>query len=478
MKLLSRVSSAIRWLTIGKACSQAISWLFTILTIRLLTPEDYGLLALASVIYAFAVLFQELGLRLHIVQMRELDLDLVRAIYGLSLVFNVVLAALVIISAPLTAWFFGDDRITAIVLALSSVLLIGAFATVPDAMFAREMDFRTITIIDIAVSILSAVTTVALAYLGFGVWALVSGMIVNCAARTAALVLLQKTKVRPSLQFLRLTETIRFGAYMTGQRVVWMAYSCLDRVLLGRLYDPAVTGLYSVAGELANLPLAKLSAIVQLTAFAGLARTTHDEEMFRRYLIKGLSLVAIIGFPVGFGISAVAPELTALLFGDRWAGVDVLVAILALIVPFRLISGPLTESLNACNRPGAAFRVTVVLGVAVCAGVAIGVSWGPIGVAIGWLVGYLLGFAASAVMTARLHQLSWSALPIAIVKPMIAATAMLVATWQLRRLVDVDFPSVGGLAITVAAGAAVYATLIFILAKREVLLLRESLMRQ
>jgi teichuronic acid exporter len=477
MDVADRVRSGVKWLAFGKFGSQAVTWTFSILTLRLIAPDDYGLLAMASIFILFLALFQELGLRVRLVQLLELDREYVRAVYGMSVLTNVVLASLLIAGAPLIAALFAEPRLTAVVMVLAGQFVISSLAVIPDAMIRRNLDFRAMAAIEIAQGLAAASAALALAWYGFGVWALVAATIVGTSVRTVGLIWVSPFRALPSFRFKGMQETLLFGGHVTGQRVLWWAYTSFDKFLLGRMFDVHTVGLYSVAQHLAHLPLEKMGSTVATASFAGLSRVAGDPPTFRTYLLKGLALLSIVGVPVFLGIAVVAEDLVPLLLGAKWASVAPIVTMICLVMPLRMLNGPLVESLNSVGRPALGMAMTGVTAISVIAGVAIGIRWGAMGVATAWGVAFALSFVGTTIYMLRRLGVSVVGFLRAVLPSVIAGVIMVCVVKLARGHIGPPVPSLPSLLASIVIGATVYVGTIALIDRSGLRLVRGMIRR-
>ena len=137
MTLRSQVLSGVRWTASVRLVSQAITWAMTLLVVRLLTPVDYGLLAMATVFVAFLTMFSELGLGPAVIQRRDVDVPMLKRVFGVILVIHVSLTLLLMIAAPWIAQFYREPRVSPVVRVLSLQFVIAALGVIPDAMLQR-----------------------------------------------------------------------------------------------------------------------------------------------------------------------------------------------------------------------------------------------------------------------------------------------------------------------------------------------------
>ena len=216
MSLRSRALSGLRWTATARLASQAISWAITLVVIRLLTPGDYGLLAMATVFVALLAMFSEFGLGAAVVQQANIDEHLLRRVFGVILVIHFSLAILLALAAPLIADFYGEPRVVPVVRVLSLQFVLAAFAVVPDAQLQRRMEFRTRSLLDLSGAIVNSFTTLAMALAGAGVWALVAGSLLGQAWKTLGINWFSPFLRSPEFSIKGMRPLITFGGHITA----------------------------------------------------------------------------------------------------------------------------------------------------------------------------------------------------------------------------------------------------------------------
>jgi O-antigen/teichoic acid export membrane protein len=461
MDVAEKIRSGARWLGAAKFVTQLYTWVLTVMTMRLLVPEDYALMSMAGVFLAFIVQFEELGLRVKLVQMKDYSLEYARTVYGLVLLTNFALVAALIAASPFIAEFFKQPSLIAIIIALALGMLISAMGSIPDALIKRQLDFRSLAIIDVTRAVVASTLTLVLAAMGYGVWSLVLSSLIGNVVNTAGLMFASPFRATPLFKFAGMRDTLQFGGLVMLQRLVWWAYTGLDSLLIGRFYPAQALGIYGTAGTLATLPLQKVGSILNVLSFTGLSRVNQDLEMFRHYLRRATKLVSLVLFPTFFGIAAIANEFTPVLLGDRWNGLGDIAAILALSAPARCISSVVTESLNSLGKPHLHLHCMIVTAVLFAAGIIAGMPFGLNAIAAGVVVASVAACFHNANLVAKQVEMPLSQLLIGMWQPTVAGLVMLVAIFVLRPLVPIAFPTLAGLVTSVAFGAAIYGGFIF-----------------
>ncbi|MBI3776437.1 MAG: oligosaccharide flippase family protein, partial [Gammaproteobacteria bacterium] len=193
----ARVLYALAWSAAGRFGSQLISWLITILVIRILTPDDYGLIAMAAVLISFLIAVNDLGLDAVLVQKQDLSPSDREHIFGVVIAINVILFGLLTLTAPWIAGFYNEPRLTAIIGALAFQFLFHMFDTLPQSRLERDLAYKGRSIVDMVSALTGSVATITLALLDFGVWALVWGSLTTTAIRTIGLNLTSPCLVWP-----------------------------------------------------------------------------------------------------------------------------------------------------------------------------------------------------------------------------------------------------------------------------------------
>ena len=392
MQVGKKVVSGFRWLAIGKIAGQVVTWAVTIYVIRILTPEDYGLMAMAMVVIGFLALFDELGMGAAIVQQETLDDNMVAQVFGLVIVINFSAFALLIAISPLIADFFGEPRLIEITWALALQFPLLAIQIIPDAIIRRRMQFQKKSIVNFVAMVASSFATLGLAIAGYGVWALVLGSVTTAAIRTIGYIIAARYFCVPVFSFSGLGRAVKFGTQVTGERVLWFIYSQADIFLVGRILGKELLGYYSVAIHLASLPMTKLGAIVNEVSFVGFSRIQSDPEEVSQQFLKATKVITVFAFPVFFGISSVAPEIVSSILGDTWTMSAEPLLILSLVIPLRMLDLVVPTALIGTGRADVSVTNAAIAAVILPLSFLIGLNWGIVGVCYAWLIGYTIYF--------------------------------------------------------------------------------------
>jgi O-antigen/teichoic acid export membrane protein len=457
-----RIVASLLWLGSASAFGQVVSWASTVLVIRLLSPDDYGLMAMAVLSIVFLITIGDLGIGAVIVQTPALDRPRLRALFGLTLVTYLAAAVIAFAGAPLMAAFFAEPRLVPLVHVLSGCFVFLALYALPQALMVRALEFDRKARVEMATAIVASVVGIALALTGWGVWALVGAMLAGHATRAVGFQLMRPCLFLPVLSLAEVRGSVHFGSWVTLDRILWFAYTNLDVAIAGRALGGTVLGVYSVALSLASLPLAKVMSLVTEVSFSALSRIQGDRERAARGMLRSLESVSLLAFPSFFGMATLAEELIAVVLGAKWAGAVVPFQILCFAFAFRAVGLLFAPALLAAGKPRLAVENNALTLGGVAVALAIGVQWGVIGLCVGWVVGYIPVFCVTAHRTLRALEIpAW---PVArtIGFSLTAAVAMAVALDVVRGVVDATLPPAAALPCLVFLGASVYGVLVLI----------------
>lgn len=362
----------------------------TMVLARLLTPADFGLIAMVTAITGFVVMFKDAGLSMATVQRKDITHEQVSTLFwinvGLSALVMMVIAAL----APAIAAFYAEPRLVWITLALAGTMLFGGLTVQHQALLRRQMRFKALAIIEIVTMAFGIAVAIGMAALGFGYWSLV-GAVAGSAMGNAVLVW-GLCDWRPGLAKRRsgVRPMVNFGINATGASFLNYIGSNLDNVLIGWWSGAASLGLYTKAYGLLTLPLRQVSGPLGGVAIPALSRIADDEPRYRRAFISINTQMLALSVPaVVLGI-VFAVDLLTLLLGSKWEAAGRLFGILGfagLILPFWNATGWAWVSQARMKEHLHFHCIDTMFKVA---SIVIGLYWGVEGVATGVAIRYYL----------------------------------------------------------------------------------------
>ncbi|KMQ50689.1 polysaccharide biosynthesis protein [Chitinispirillum alkaliphilum] len=367
----------------------------TVVLARLLSPQDFGLLAMVLALTGFFVIFKDMGLSDATVQSEKINHAQVSTLFWLNLLFGVLIFISAIVISPFVAWFYGEPRLLPITI-ISSVSFVFAGISIQHlALLRRNMKFSNIAVVEIGASVLSITVAISMALGRFGIWALVARPLVLALFKAVGMWLFCAWRPGLPRRNSGVRSLIRFGANTTGFYLINYFSRNLDKVLVGWAVGPVVLGFYHKAFHLFVLPVNQFSIPLQSVAVTTLTKLRNDPQQYKRYFLKALALLAFIGMPMSAYIASVGDMLILIMLGESWMGAADIFAVFGLGAGMQIIyaaQGWLHVSLGRADRWfrwgifGSFCTVLFFLG---------GLRFGAVGVAAGYTLSlYVLTFPA------------------------------------------------------------------------------------
>ncbi|HEX8694379.1 MAG TPA: lipopolysaccharide biosynthesis protein [Longimicrobium sp.] len=446
----------IAWTGGVKWASQLLTWASTLVVARILTPEDYGIVGMATVFVGLVTMVSEFGLGAAVVVLRGLDPGQVRQINALSVLLGVASAALVCAAAVPLSRFTGTPELVGVLLVMSLGFVVAGFRTVPDAVLQKELAFRTLALMEGVGAIVMALVTVLLALAGAGYWTLVGGTLFG-GLLSAGMAVARRPHgfARPRLSAVR--QAVTFSGQLLVARLSWYLYSNADFMVVGKALGERALGAYTLAWSLASIPIGKVSATILRVTSAFFAAVQDDRAALRRYLLTITEGVALVTFPMTLGLALVADDLVLLALGEKWRGAILPLRLLALYASIRSVTPLLPQVLTAVGDVRFTMRNNVTAALLLPLAFVLGTRWGTTGVAAAWMLAHPLVLAPLFARVFRRLELSPAAYLRAL-GPAASGCALLGAcVWAAARLAPAAWPLWALFAAQVAAGAAGYA---------------------
>ncbi len=454
------VVSGIRWSGAIQFIGESVRIVVSVILARLLAPEDFGLLAMASVVTGFLVLFQYMGARGVIIQRKELPPDLVNSLFVLNLAFGFIIALGLILGASALAMLYKNSEVAPVIRVLGMAFIITSTGMVPGSLLARNMRFDLIARVRFIEVAVYGAAAIILAYSGWGVWALVAASLISSVASTARLWMVSDWRPSWTFNWAEVKKVIGYSLNLTGSSIVeYTAYN-VDRFIIGRWLGSALLGHYSIANRFCLLPLDTIAPVLMRVLFPALSRIQDDVAQLQKIFLRACGGIAFITLPLMTGLCIVAGPFVLAVLGLKWKPVIPILMLLSPIGIFRSVSAPANGVLLSTGRSDWLFRVTLITGITVTGSIFCGLSWGIIGVASAYAIVMVPLTYLRFAVALRLIELRFSDL-LGSLRPYIIATAIMAGLVLACRLMleNIGFESYLVLVICVLLGIVIYASL-------------------
>jgi teichuronic acid exporter len=456
-ELRTPVISALRWTALSRLLMQVATWSATVVAIRLLSPTDYGIVTVATLLSSYLVLLGEAGFGSAIVQRQVRDPSLLALVFSFLLISGSILAVVVYFTAPLVAWFFEEPRAVGVMrlAALQFVLL--PLGTVPDAQLRMDMRFKEFGIANFVGAITSAVSVVCLALVDAGPYSLIGALLISQAARVSVMQWFARSPIGLSLDFSRLRGLARYSALIVVERSVWFWYTEFDNIVVARLLGTGLVGTFSVAKSVIQAPLDRISEVVNSVTFPAFSRMQHQGGQLSEAFLKSVRIGSYLVFPLFWGLGAVSEPLVELAFGEKWRAAILPMQLLTFAMPLRTLQAISTPVIHAIGRPDVSLVYTTTSAVVMLPLMIVGVlKFGIAGAAGSWAVGFPVLYALSVRLFSKPLGLRSRDIWLVLVRPAFGALVMVLLVAFVCEGLLADTPSIIRLVSGILVGAAAY----------------------
>lgn len=419
--------SAVRWTAIARFSGQLCTWIVTIYVIRILSPADYGLMAMAMVLTSLLFLINNIGLDSVLIQRPNLDNEARSKIFGTVIFTNATCFVIMLAAAEPLAGFYGEPRVADLTRVLALQFLILVFEALPQSALERELDFKKRSIVEFVTMVAASLVTLVLAVTGAGVWSLVIGHLTGMLSRIVGLNLIAKALCKPSWPFRGMKDMLQFGGFVSVDKILWFVFAESDKFIGGKVLGKELLGFYSVSNHLASLPINKIAGLVSSVAFPAFSKVHMEMDKVRHYLNKAVRVMSLFAFPVFFGMSSVADGAVQLILGDKWVGAVLPLKILALVMPVRMISTVMPPLLWGVGKPGISAGNFLISSIIMVPAFIFGVQYGPTGLAVAWALAYPVVFLITTIRVCGAIGGAATDLLSAMGRPVLASAVMYLA---------------------------------------------------
>jgi PST family polysaccharide transporter len=381
----------VAWTGAATWVAQALTWISTLVVVRLLTPDDYGLVALAGVYLGLITVLSEFGIGTAVITLRDLTRRQVAELNTIAMGFALVALVFSLLAAGVVATFFASPRLVEVIWVMSLMLILGAIASVSNARLQKELHFRFLAQAQIIQALTSALATLLLALVGSGYWALALGPAAGQLVFTAMVATRMPTGYAwPTAA--SLGPVMKFSRQVITERMAWYGYTSSDKLVIGRWIGEVSTGLYAVASTFGMLAVEKVTVLMLRVAPAVFSAVQHDAAALRRYLLTMTEAVAVVTFPISIGMALVAEDLVPLMLGPQWVEAIAPLQLLAIYGAFQSVSPLLNRVLAVIGETRFNMNVALVTLFLLPFAFMGATRWGLTGVAAAWLLVPIIQF--------------------------------------------------------------------------------------
>jgi len=406
--------------TIGRRAGRGIFWNFltyglgragvlltTSILARLLSKDDFGLVAIAVVAINYFGVIKDLGLGVALIQRREDVNEAANTVFTINIILGFFLSAAIIPFAPLFAGYFNNPMIIPVLRWLGASFAINALGSVHNIWLMRELDYRRKFIPDMGNTVVKILVSIGLAFGGFGVWSLVFGQILGALASVVLVWIILPWRPRLTLNKKITASLLKFGRSIIGGDILTVVIDSLDYIIVGRLFGLAQLSVYTLAYRLPEMLVIGNLWVLGAVIFPTFSSIQDRPDEMRRGFLTSVRLIALIIVPICLGLVIAADPIVRVLFGNQWLDVIPLLRVLAIYAWVYSLGYHIGDIYKAIGRPDILLKLTIFTLIILAPAMLIGSRFGLLGIAWGHLIAVLIRRIVSLRIATRFIDVSF-----------------------------------------------------------------------
>ncbi len=351
MSLKKKAIKGVMWTILESWGRRIFSYIVFFTLARLLVPEDFGLIALATSFISFASIFINGGFTTALVQHSKIDPEHLDTAFWTNLALGLMFALITLGISGLIAELYHQPELKLVICWLSLTFILNAFKQVQEAILTRQLRFKVLAIRSLSVSFVGGIAGVTSAFCGLGVWSLVLQQLVGEFLN--AIVLWQASNWRPGFNFSikHLKELFVFGVNIIGISFFNFVNTNSDNLLIGYFLGPKELGYYTLAYKVFQLFLQLVSSLSQQVVFPVLCKIQTQKERLKSAFYDIIQLTSLLSFPVFLGLVVLTPEIVSVMFGENWMPIIPVMRILGFVGILHSVYSIKVSLITAMGKP-------------------------------------------------------------------------------------------------------------------------------
>lgn len=405
--LKQQTKKGLYWSALGNFANQGMRFAFGIILARLLSPDAYGVIGMLSIFMCIVSTFIDCGFSQALISKQNRT----QADFSTEFWFNIGVGIagyfILFLSSPLIADFYNMPILSPILKVIGLGIVINSLCVVQSAQFAIQLDFKTPAKISVFTQMVSGIVGIALAYCGWGVWALVFQQVGSSLFNAILLWILAGW--RPTVEFSKdsFNYLWSYGSKVLGASLIQQVYDNLYPLVIGKFFNASQLGLYSRANGFATLPSTNLSSILGSVTFPVLSKLNNDKDKLIAVYVKMIRCTSFLVFPLMIGMAAVAGSLVKLLLNPQWNGCIIMLQILCFALIWQPLSFLQINLLKVIGRTDIILKLEIMKRSVGLITIFVSIPFGVIGMCWGFALFYIYSFTLNTFFTSKTLQISF-----------------------------------------------------------------------
>lgn len=401
------IINSLLWKLMERSGVQGIQFILQIVLARLLTPDDYGIIALIAIFIVIANVFVQSGFNTALIQNKDSNDDDFSSVFYLSFFVATILYIILFLTAPTIANFYGVKQLVPVVRVLAITLFFGAFNSIQNAIIAKTMQFKKLFFSSSIAITISGILGIILAYSGFGVWALVAQQLLNQIIIVIVLLIILKWYPKLVFSFKRIKILFRYGWKLLLSSLIDTIYMNIRSLIIGKIYHPAILGFYNRGDQFPQIIVSNINGAIQSVMLPALSNEQENKEKVKNMVRRAIVTSSFIIFPMMIGLAVVAEPVVKILLTDKWLACVPFMQIFCISYALWPIHTANLQAINALGYSNIYLKLELIKKIVGTVILVISLFFGVYAIAIGTLVNGIISTFINAYPNKQLLNYSY-----------------------------------------------------------------------
>lgn len=379
------VMSNFLWRFAERCGAQGVAFIVSIVLARILAPDTFGTIALVTIFTTILNVFVDSGLANALIQKKDADDIDFSSVFYFNIFVCLLLYAGVFLAAPVIAGFYNDSELIPVIRVLSLTLVISGIKNVQQAYVSKTLQFKRFFFATLGGTIGAAIVGIAMAYMGFGVWALVAQQVFNATVDTVILWLTVKWRPKAVFSFSRLKGLISYGWKLLASALLDTVYNNVRQLIIGKMYSSADLAYYNKGKQFPTAIITNVNTAIDSVLFPVISAKQDDTEKVKSMTRRAIQTSSFLIWPIVIGLAASAETVVRLLLTDKWLPCVPFLQIFCITYGFWPIHTANLNAIKAVGRSDIFLKLEIIKKVIGVISIVVSVPFGVMPMALAYL---------------------------------------------------------------------------------------------
>ncbi|MEX1122500.1 MAG: lipopolysaccharide biosynthesis protein, partial [Balneolales bacterium] len=438
MSLRSEASKGVIWVTVERFGQQILQAVIFVILARLLTPEDFGLVAMLMIFFALSQTFVDSGLGQAMIREKEITDQDRATVFWFNLFLSVAFYGLLYVSAPAIALFFERPELTDLTRVMGLSVIFYGIAIVQRSELTQMLQFKKQAMAQVPAVVISGVVSVTMAYAGYGVWALATQYLLIALCSSILLWVVHPAKIAMQWNRESFVRLFGFGYKLLLSGLLNTSYMHIYKLVIGKFFATATLGLYTQAKNLQKMASQSLVGVIQKVTYPLLSKTNGDPDRMKRGYRQVIQASSFVIFPGMILLILLADPIMVNVLGEQWQPAAPFLQILCLSGMFYHLHAINLNILKVVGRSDLFLKLEVIKKVNTTVAIVVGLQFGIYGLLIGQVISSYFALVINTYYTARFLNYSIYEQVQDVLKVLILSLPMALVVGGMMLLVPID----------------------------------------